>query len=164
MSHTILSRNTLLGMTAADTQSAPSKILLAGDRLSLDVLKGFTGEVGGCFTATDVTHVISILSDQKGISLVAAEMPHSPDRCAICLLMRAYFPTIPFLLISEEKTIDRLSCTHCPRNCGVRFHDQYRFLKVTPPHSTHRVAPQHSCLKVTGTVSMKAPEELCRGC
>jgi hypothetical protein len=115
----------------------------------LDMLKQFTDDSGCCLVLPDANDVIKALSDYKDISLVVGDMPHTANRCAVCLLMRAYFPAVPFLLISEDNTLDQLACIHCPRNCGVTLANRSLALIAPRPSLTRRVVPNHSSFKGT---------------
>jgi hypothetical protein len=141
-------RPSVLNVVTANTRTDPGKNLLTrftGQRCN--IRKIFPDDTTCCLTAADVNDAIKVLSKHKDISLVAADMPHSLNRCAICLLMRAYFQAIPFLLISEDNTLDQTTCIHCSRNWGVLLVNRSFALNAPSHHLTRRIAPEHSCSK-----------------
>ena len=120
---------------AADVRTAPVKILVAGAHSRrFGIQKIFGHDASCCLIAAGANDVIRVLSDHEDISLVAVDLPHSPTRCAICLFTRAYLPAIPFLLISEENTLDQLACIHCPRNCRAKLANRSLTLNTAQGH------------------------------
>jgi len=139
------SRTARLNIPNVYTRNIPFKILLAGvNSRKAHIWKTFSERASSCLIATNTDNAIEILSNQTDISLVAVDMPHSPNRCVLCLFMRTYFPAIPFLLISEDNTLDHMACIHCSKNCSATLVNRTLGLNVQKRCLTCRAAPEDS--------------------